>query len=336
MKDYRELICEVLRAVEINSPTSYAWFGVPSVVVSAEAQGAITRQDARMYLRYALKNRLYADFYCPGVVRAPADYHSAQIRTISPFLRAISDANAGSGSSSHGWRFLRNDGDALVLEKHGLHVWVNPTEVVANALTGDDGDYHIAVTMPKELFRLSPGFYMALGDRDLSDDVPEAQVRFYWNLDAQAAAPLMNLVTTSLNQRHIPFRLKVVDSETGYSRTDAGVLYVYRDDQEVVVELVEEIYEQLTPCPKWRTPAFALALAPGLGFAENPLDLTESFGTARCDLLAEGILRAHERRAGNVSERLGVVESCFKEASITLDAPYLNPMSTDKPPAPFR
>ena len=40
-----------------------------------------------------------------------------------------------------------------------------------------------------------------------------------------------------------------------------------------------------------RVPAFTKHLAPGLGFAEDPGTIRDSFGTHRCRLLAEGTLR---------------------------------------------
>jgi hypothetical protein len=41
----------------------------------------------------------------------------------------------------------------------------------------------VRVKLPKELFKLSPGFYMALGDHALLLDAGATLVRLYWHLE---------------------------------------------------------------------------------------------------------------------------------------------------------
>jgi hypothetical protein len=220
---------------------------------------------------------------------------------------------------------LRREGEFLVIARHGITIWAHPSEVVEVSAPPPGGTETAAVSMPKELFRLSPGFYMALGNCELPVDQPRGEVRYYWNLQAQAAATAMKLLTTSLNGLNIPFRFKVLADEASYVRADAGVLYLRNQDVEAAGPVVDESYERLRTRMKARTPAFTRELAPGLGFAESPSDLRESFGTARCQCLTEGILRAHERHVSDLDGRLQVVEDCFAESGITLDAPYLGP-----------
>jgi hypothetical protein len=323
MKNYRDMLREVLRAIDIVSPTSYRWFGVPCATMSPQAEAVTAPQDARAFLRYALKNRLYADFYCPGVARPSVEMTAPRTGTMSAFLRSLSEANCGSGSRDPGWKVLGSDGPFEVVERLGLRIWAHPTEVTAQASATQPTDATVALTMPKELFRLSPGFYMALGDCEFPEAETSNQIRFYWNLGANAAIPLMQSLTKRLNQRRVPFRLKVIDHEAGYSRTDAGVLYSQREAFTEVSGAVEETYNELNHWLKSRTPAFAQELAPGLGFAESPSDPNESFGTARCEQLAEGILRAQERHAADPEVRMSIVEACFVEAGVSLDTPYL-------------
>jgi hypothetical protein len=174
---------------------------------------------------------------------------------------------------------------------------------------------------------------MALGDCELTQDDPYQQIRYYWNIEASGAAPLMRLLTTRLNQQRIPFRFKVIADEASYVRTDAGVLYAHRCDLAAVSAVVEECYLHLGPRLKPLTPAFTQEIAAGVGFAESPPDPAESFGTARCEVLAEAILRAHEASATGLDERMAVVETCFVEHGLQLDAPYLNAVTVDNPAA---
>jgi HopA1 effector protein family len=71
-------------------------------------------------------------------------------------------------------------------------------------------------------------------------------------------------------------------------------------------------------------PAFTLELAPGVGLSENDPE-AESFGSRRCALLAEGIVRAHEQGIVRDSARVDAVAARFVEAGVLIDAPYLDP-----------
>jgi hypothetical protein len=48
----------------------------------------------------------------------------------------------------------------------------------------------------------------------------------------------------------------------------------------------------------------------------------ESFGQHRCRLLADGIIRAYERNARSLDERLAAVAERFAEDGVRLDRPY--------------
>jgi hypothetical protein len=170
---------------------------------------------------------------------------------------------------------------------------------------------------------------MALGDEGLPFGPDRDVIRFYWNLRAEDAPVLVNRATASLNADRIAFRLKVVNNPAQYNRCDAGVLYLQRSDYRRVVPIVRRIHVELGARLKAATPAFTKALAPGLGLAEEPTSSRDSFGMDRCRLLAEAIVRIHERAVTGINDRLAVVEEVFGEAGISLATPYLNPGSRD-------
>ena len=63
----------VVRAVNIYSTTSYAWFGVPLPKLPDNVRRSFTPTTARNYLLYNLQSRLYDSFYCTGsAVARPA------------------------------------------------------------------------------------------------------------------------------------------------------------------------------------------------------------------------------------------------------------------------
>src|SRR5262249_33566341 len=79
---------------------------------------------------------------------------------------------------------------------------------------------------------------------------------------------------------------------------------------------------------KQGTPTFTKPLAEGVGLAEDP-GQGDSFGLHRCQLLADGMIRAYEQGKKSVYERLKVVEDRFAEDGISLEKPFLNPGSSD-------
>jgi hypothetical protein len=179
------------------------------------------------------------------------------------------------------------------------------------------------------MLKLSPGFYLALGNEGLAFEPGRILVRFYWNLRAEDAPTLIRGATELLNDDHIPFRLKVVNDPARYDRCDAGVLYVQRTDYEQVLPAVRRILVGLGANLKNVTPIFTKVLAPGLALAEEPAGSKDSFGMDRCRVLAEGIVRVHERAIAGATDRLAVIEEAFADDGINLAAPYLNPGSPD-------
>lgn len=330
MSAHRGVILNALAAAEVVSATSHTWFGAPSLGVGAEIESQMPAEAARAYLVYNLQVQLYADFYCAGGAR-PA-LHTAATDPLpgeSPFVQTLSAANAGKGAKEPGWTFVRADSDALIVERGGLSLWLAPTDVyLINGATLAQGA-PVGVLMPKELLRLSPGFYMALGDAELPVDGSEPMVRIYWNLRPDGAAPLIDELTRRLNAQRVAFRLKVVSDPGRYTRCDAGVLYVLQSQYAQARSVVATVYGAVASLLKAATPALTKELAPGLALAEDPSGQLLSFGMSRCQLLAEAIVRAAELGLRAPEQRLLAAEERFAQDGISLEAPYLNPGSVD-------
>lgn len=327
---YDELIAQALAAAEIVSATAHSWFGSRSPGLAPEAERAMGAGNAREYLLYNLQAQLYADFYCAGAPRRPLVAAGIQpLPGHSPFVQALSQANSGAGALEGGWTVEREDGDAVVVTRDGLSLWMDPAEVRTANGDGLVPGAAVSVLMPKELLRLSPGFYMALGNAQPSFDGSVPIVRLYWNLRGDGAQTLVQALTARLNGAGVGFRLKVASDPAGYARCDAGVLYVRRDDFERLRPAVVEVHGELAAALRPATPALTKPLLPGLGLAEDPGQPGTSFGMSRCRLLAEAIVEAAERGAGDPAVRLAVVRERFERDGIALDAPYLNPGSTD-------
>lgn len=244
----------------------------------------------------------------------------------------LSAANTGTGARQSGWMIVehREDGDGnieLAIQRDGLTLRATADEVVyaGNGLpaVGDE----VELKLPKELPAISPGFYTALSNAPF-DAGGRQVVRFYWNLYPWGAPTLTREITTVLNHAEIPFRLKLINHPDRYARCDAAVLYLFKEDLDAVVPLLERVYAVVGPDLKRPVPALTKRIAPGLGLAEDP-HAGDSYGMSRCRLLAEGLVRGWERGAESVEERLEIVLETFREAGIDPARPYLNPDSDD-------
>jgi hypothetical protein len=327
---YRDTVAGAIGAVTLLSPTSFAWFGRPVGVLPADVEQAMDADSARAYLLHALQLQLYGDCYCRGRA-GPSDDHGGRrlARRPESFIETLAEANTGTGSREPGWHVVSSSAEQLVVQRNGLSLWIAPGDVVERADEDLRPGAHVHVRLPNELRKLSPGFYMVLGDAGFETEQPTPILRFYWHLASDTAPRLVHALTSRLNEARLQFRAKVVNDPARYTRCDAGVLYVHRDDYEAVAPMVRATYRQLAGGLRPATPAFAKRLAPGLAVAEDPGD-GDSFGMHRVRLLAEGIVDAHERGLADVAAAIGAVADRFARAGLDLDAPYVNAGSPDR------
>jgi hypothetical protein len=282
----------------------------------------------RSYWVAALERVLYESFYCPGAPTPPVEGRRVAPRNDPAFIQELSAANTGRGRWDEGWRIEGRWGEDLLIGKDGLRVRAAPSQARL-AVGGPPTGGAVQIRLPKELAFASPGYYTALGDTDLRAVGGHAVLRLYFHVVPSAAPNLVAAATSSLNERGIAFRLKVLDDPERFARCDAAVLYIGAPDFETLRPLLCDLSSQRGVRLRKRTPAFTKALRPGIGLAEEPAS-GESFGTHRCRLLADGVVEAHERGARRSHERLAVVAAHFASRGIDLDAPYLEPGSDNE------
>jgi HopA1 effector protein family len=330
MSSFVQLVQGAVQAVVIHSLTSYSWFGRVVHQVPVRLERKMAPETARAYLRHSMQLHLYENFYCRGEAAPARDPNSRPaMRPFTPFVQALSASNAGGGTREPGWQVRGVEARAVVVERDGLSLWVPPEDTWPRARGVADAGTTVSVSLPKELLHLSPGFYMALGNRWLETGPGPGILRFYWHVRSEGAAALVAGATASLNRARLPFRLKVVNEPERYARCDAGVLYAHKRDFGPLSRLLADVYDGVSSYLEPATPAFTRHLASGLGLAEDPGD-GDSFGMNRCGLLAEGLIRAYEEAKESVAERMTAVEHCFERAGINLAAPFLNPGSSDR------
>ena len=329
MNRYRQQVEEVVRATEILSPLTYAWFGKPSEQLPPAVRRSLTSRTARSYLLFNLRSQLYADFYCQGLATpSRRETGALPVTGMTPFVEALSAANSGNGYWERGWEVRTTANGKVVVRRGDLELWARPEDCSIRNGSAVAPGTQLSVRFPRAYLSLSPGFYMASSDEPLNQEDSQTLVRMYWNLTAEGAVPFVRAATSMLNRARVPFRLKVVNDSARFTRCDAAVVYVLKNDYAAAAEILGVVYTEIAAGLRQATPALTKPLVPGVGLAEDPGQV-ESFGLHRCQLLAEGLVCAHEQGNTSLDERLQTVADRLTEDGISLEVPFLNPGSGD-------
>jgi hypothetical protein len=331
MTDYREQLRSAVRAARVTSSSAYAWFGRRTQAVPPAVVRQLPADTARAWLAADLHRKLYRGFYCHGTAlpQEPRVQNSPNDGK-TPFIEALSAANTGKGAWQSGWRLRESGGELVVVEKNGLSLRVAPEHTGLEPPIA--GGATARVWMPKEHMRVSPGFYVAVGDADLSTDSGDIW-RFYWRFSPDGALAFMRTATSLLNAAGCPFRLKTVASRDNFSRNDSLVLYLSAGEPDRVFELLPQLVRSCEADLLPGAPALTLSLAQGLNWAEDP-GTGESYGWRLCRLIADAIVRAHERGERALEARLRIVEDRLREEGIDPERPYLRSAASERPAFP--
>lgn len=309
-------VLEVVNAVDIYTGCRFSVLGEIYEVTS-------THSDIDD-MRSLLANMLYQRLYCRPS-RAPSKA-AHDTRATRVFVESLSRANCGAGTWDPGWTVTAVEDDGtLLVRKHpdDLTLWASPRK-----FRPADGTVNVGaigrLSLGKELREMLPGFYTILGDGDQPDgygEVPVRVIRFYWHLVSSAAPLWIRELTQRFNAASIAFRAKVQSRPTAYFRADAGVLYVALTDLSAATTLVDGLYEAVSSHLRPATPMFTKRLAPGLAVAEDPGG-GRSFGQHRCELVADGLVRAFQGKRTSLDDVVDSIASRFAEDGLVLTRPW--------------
>jgi HopA1 effector protein family len=326
VRRYREQLRDAIGAAAVMSPTSYSWFGRRSQPLSRDLLAAMDPGVAREYLIEGLTHELYRSFYSQGRPVPLSSHRSVPARPDRAFAEALSRANAGRGGWDPGWRVAAVDRCTVDVVRDGLRVRARVSDCRGTCSAGSP----VSIRRPKELCAGTTGFFTALGDTAPDSRPEDLEVRLYFHMTREGAAPLVAACTGLLNDAEVPFNLKVVDRPGGFCRCDAAVLYLGGDGFDRVRDSLPAIASACAPYLRREPPAFAKPLGFGVAVGEHRSRLGGSFGSSRCRLVAEGIVAAHERGARGLQDRVDAIAQRFAAHGLDIDQPYLVPGSIDR------
>lgn len=247
----------------------------------------------------------------------------------------LHQSNRGKGYFDSGWQIIRQEQDhSLAVSKNGLMLHIQAeSHLHPQQQQTKVGDI-VAIKLPKN--RVQNGFYMAVGNAGASKhrhlEQINVTVRVYFHLTPDGAVAVMRSLTEQLNQLEIPFSFKALYNPSDYVRYDSAVLYCDRSNYPAVREVLQEIYLQHQTHFRSSVPLFTKLLAPGLALAEEPnrkFSSQDSFGTNRCQIVANGLLIARSEGDGSPVSRMAAIIQQFALLGIDLERAYLNANSED-------
>jgi HopA1 effector protein family len=328
MNRYLDQVKSAVEATEFYSPTAYSFFGKEIARLPPRIKRAMTPRTARNYLLFQLQSQLYSDFYIRGAASPGVWGNGWSVNGAAAFGERLSVANMGDGNWEQGWEIQSVTLGEVVVKRAGLTLWVRPKDCLMPQGGSMEPGTRLRLRFPKESLGLSPGYYMARSNHGNNPNEAQRLVRLYWNLRVEGAETFVRAATSLLNEARMFFNLKVLNDPSSYTRCDAAVMYIRKEDYPAIVNLLGRIYPLIAPFLKPGTPVFTKPLAPGIGLAEDP-GQAESFGQHRCRLLADGMIGAYEQGLRLLDQRLQIVTDRYAAEGISLSRPYLNPNSAD-------
>lgn len=275
-------------------------------------------------LRTTLTNLIYSRFYCADETSTSGAANPAN----GSFVEELSRHNHSTERFDAPWTVDTVDAAGGVYATKGnarrmLHAgeFVYDTPKRGPAQPGDT----LRLFLHAEHRDAQSGFYYVFGQTP-GDDSVTLQTRLYFHTTPDGSAPLVAWVTRTLNAYHVPFQFKCLNHPDLYGRPDSAVLYVQKPRVTLVLDRLVEALPELQPFLLPAVPFFTRPVAPGIAFAESPPNPTESFGTSRCGLIAQGIAKAVEN--GQPADTWAdAVRAVFEQIGLSLEHPYRNPQS---------
>jgi hypothetical protein len=335
--DLRQALEQIFRLVRIHSAESFS-YSHASIAVTTTPPAVGAEETRRLVL--TLRDTLYARCYARAPVDARSETTDASAEGFDTtedsvgaeeFARRLSTANRGREGWLEGWRVesIGAGGVIVVARSASLRV-AGPGDYALTFAEDVPPCVGCAVTVRvrKESLTVQEGVYCALGAESPHAHEETDAVRIYFNAPPSASLLLMEAATTHLNEWRAPFTLKVMLRPEDRDRRDTAVLYLPRDLQRVLFQLMEKLPARMLALLRPGVPLFTKPLGEGVGLAESPPS-GESFGMHRCRLLAESIVDAWLDGHQDVEARWRAFERRFDADGLSLARAHLNPGGED-------
>ena len=286
--------------------------------------------DVREDHRMALIECVYKYFY------THPDGHIGTAFTLEPedkgLLRTFACIGNAPNKGQSGWivEDIMTDGSIIASRYSEMQkFWPGQYLVESDCIPVRKGVFVSSATHRVQSRSQQLGFFFFFSHKSLDLSEMAQMVRIYWNVRLDCVEGLTRCIVDNLNGSEIIFQLKVCTRACDYTRRDSAVLFLPRRMFRVASLSLAPMLPYLSACLDASEPAFTRRLAPGIGLAEDPGIPSQSFGSSRCEIVADCIL------AASASGRIDLVNfkdnfiAAIEARSLNLETLFLNPKSED-------
>jgi HopA1 effector protein family len=316
----------------VSQRTAYQYWNRPM-----QSFGENTGEDVRKREKLVseLTACLYGSFYVSGKPEGEwfDEKNQPTAEEKNEFMNQLSAANQTVESWDPCWTVVSTDPSGIVyVQKNGLfrtlvaHEW-KPEQ----ALTGPlQVGASVSLLNRKERRDLQPVFYYVYSKAFMPQGV--SMGRFYFNINPSLVADFIQLLTSHLNKVQVPFLFKCLNHPQLYVRTDSAVLYIEKKYFSITARLLQNIVKKNTRFFKPTVPLFTKPITDGVAYAEDPGN-GKSFGMFWSEMMAEGVIKAHEKGIIKTADIVTMVLAEFEKNGVDIGCPYLR--SNSKYPYDF-
>ncbi len=151
----------------------------------------------------------------------------------------------------------------------------------------------VYVYRPQKFFTQKNNMYVYTHGEFLLRNYDEPIIRFYFSLEPrrESVQQFIEKIKDFFNERRIPFNMKTPLKLQNFGRSDTLVLYLAQNHYFYVREFINELRNFALKKVILRTniPLFVKEIYQGIGFAEDPYFVDDSFGNQRVKLIIKVI-----------------------------------------------
>lgn len=335
--NYQSIVKSIIESITIQSDDAFVIKGKTITVLQRSAYqhwnrpmqsfGANTGEAVkkREKLLLELTGKLYSTFYVSGNPDGKwfDEKKQPSAEEKNEFMNTLSAANQSTESWDPYWTVVSTDASGIVyIQKNGLlrtlvpHEW-KPEQPLNGPLQVGAS---ISVLNRKERRDLQPVFYYVYSKAFMPQGISLG--RFYFNVDPSIIAAFIQQLTTDMNRVQVPFLFKCLNHPLLYVRADSAVLYIEKKYFSITAKILQHIIRNNPSFFTEPVPLFTKPIANGVAYAEDPGN-GKSFGMFWSEMMAEGIIKAHEKGITQTNDIIALVLAEFEKNGVDITKPYL-------------
>lgn len=276
---------------------------LPWVAEQAVHKGYL-REEVSFQRVYSLYNKSYED---------SASFLSD---LIAPVFEGFDQWETGYGLEH------KNKDGSVIAERKGLRKLLKAGEYILQSEFKENKRVE-RVSFKSFASSFDPTFFHFFGNNK-TEYFPRSLLRFYLNIKPEFLIDFLKFFRKEVEEASFFIHIKTDHLASVNRRADNTVFYLHREDTDKFMGIIRSFISGFPFMLNPELPYFVLKITDSLGFAENPEDPNESFGSLRCKIISRLV---YEAKTGTVQHRTKRIMKQLEKEGFDLQKFYLNPYS---------